>query len=279
MKRLVWAVLTVVTAAVMIAYSGHVIRGSDSSAEPRITADLSETIEAAGAATPVHASAGQIKPLHPRGNTITDQTEAPQSPQTSAPVPLRFDDAMATLLSPQATHAQRQAAWKQLIAAGRLDDAIADLEQRVSADPRAVDCLAALGQGYLKKCGTIQDIRDQGILAMQADKLFDRALGLDPANWEARFTKAVAMSYWPANLNKGEEVIQHFQTLIQQQEQQPPQPQFAESYVWLGDQYQKAGQADAARSVWERGAAFFPNQATLQKRLAPASSAPVAAAH
>lgn len=172
------------------------------------------------------------------------------------------------LVSPQASHAHKRAVWAQLKASGSLDQAIRELEDRTANNPTSPDCASALGQAYLQKCGTITDVREQGILAMQADKIFDTALALDPANWEARFTKAVALSYWPASMNKGDEVVQHFQTLIQQQETQPPQPQFAETYVWLGDQYQKAGRADDARAVWERGATLFPDQQNLKNRLA-----------
>ena len=174
------------------------------------------------------------------------------------------------LVSPQTSHQQKQEAWKQLREAGKLDQAIAELEQRTANEPRAAESAAALGHAYLQKCGTIQDVRDQGILAMQADKLFDTALSLDASNWEARFMKAVAMSYWPPVLNKGDEVIQHFQTLIQQQETQTPQPQFAETYAWLGDQYQKAGRGDDARAVWQRGAALFPADEKLRTKLASA---------
>ncbi len=172
------------------------------------------------------------------------------------------------LVSPQASYQQKQQAWKQLREAGKLDQAIAELEQRTASDPRNADNPAALGHAYLQKCGTIQDLREQGILAMQADKQFDTALSLDSSNWEARFMKAVAMSYWPPNLGKSDEVIQHFQTLIQQQEAQAPQPQFADTYAWLGDQYQKAGHADDARAVWQRGAALFPADEKLQTKLA-----------
>ncbi len=174
------------------------------------------------------------------------------------------------LVSPKASFEQKQAAWKQLREAGKLDQAISELEQRAANDPHTADYPAALGQAYLQKCATLQDVREQGILAMQADKVFDTALNLDPSNWEARFTKAVAMSYWPANLNKGEEVIQHFQALVQQQEAQAPQPQFAETYAWLGDQYQKAGRAADARAVWTRGATLFPESGALKTKLASA---------
>jgi tetratricopeptide (TPR) repeat protein len=179
-----------------------------------------------------------------------------------------LDQAVDTLVSTQVTHEQKQAAWKQLQDGRQLDQTITELEQRATGDPRSPEIAATLGQAYLKKCGTLQDVREQAILAMQADKAFDTALGLDPANWEARFTKAVAMSYWPANLNKGEEVIQHFETLVQQQESQPPEPQFAETYAWLGDQYKKTGRADDARTIWQRGAELFPNNDGLKTKLA-----------
>jgi len=172
------------------------------------------------------------------------------------------------LVSTQASYQLKRDAWKQLREAGKLDQAIAELEQRAANDPRTAEYPAALGQAYLQKCGMIKDVREQGILAMQADKMFDTALSLDPSNWESRFTKAVGMSYWPPMLNKGEEVIQHFQTLIQQQEAQTPQPQFAETYAWLGEQYQKAGRSDDARGVWQRGAALFPADEKLRNKLA-----------
>lgn len=182
---------------------------------------------------------------------------------------IALGQAVDLLVSAQASYAQKQATWKQLRERGCLDQATAELEQRRGENPNNPECAAVLGQAYLQKCGTISDVREQGILAMQADKLFDASLSLDPANWEARFTKAVALSYWPASMGKGDEVIQHFTTLIEQQESSPQQqPQFAEPYVWLGDQYQKAGRAEDARSVWARGAGFFPNNQQLKDKLA-----------
>ena len=181
---------------------------------------------------------------------------------------VNLTEAVDLLVSPQASYEHKQAAWKRLREAGKLDQAISELERRAAADPQVAEFPAALGQAYLQKCATIQDVREQGFLALQADKVFDTSLNLDPSNWEARFTKAMAMSYWPSNMNKGDEVIQHFQTLIQQQETQPPQPQFAEAYAWLGDQYVKAGHSDYARTIWERGATLFPNHDGLKHKLA-----------
>jgi len=55
---------------------------------------------------------------------------------------------------------------------------------------------------------------------------------------------------------------------VQQQETQPPQPQFAMTYARLGDQYQKAGNADDAKQVWQRGGALYPNDPELRTKLA-----------
>jgi tetratricopeptide (TPR) repeat protein len=173
-----------------------------------------------------------------------------------------------TLASPQASFEQKQAVWERLRETGTLDQAIGELEQRLANDPQVPEYSAALGKAYLKKCALTQDVREQAIFAMKADQTLEAALSLDPSNWEARFTKAVGMSYWPAQLNKGQEVIQQFQALIELQEARAPQPEFAKSYVWLGDQYYKAGYSDAAAQVWQRGAALFPIDTELKAKLA-----------
>lgn len=223
--------------------------------------------EEASAPAQLHRSAPQV------------QDEKTRSGGIAAPLdsegPARLDPSMITravdaLLSPQTSYDQKRSAWNQLRQGGHLDAAIAELQQRFTNNPNNADCAAVLGHACLQKCGTSTDVREQGILAMQADKLFDTALNLDAQNWEARFNKAVALSYWPANMGKGDEVIDHFTTLIQQQEAQSQQSQFADSYMWLGDQYKKAGRLDDARSVWQRGAYLFPQDQKLADRLGSA---------
>jgi hypothetical protein len=180
-----------------------------------------------------------------------------------------FKQAVDCLTSTQTAHPQRQEALKRLREAGKLDAAIQEIERQAETNSVTAQHPAALGQLYLEKCATIQDTREQGILAMKADQAFDAALNLDPENWEARFTKAVALSYWPAEMNKGDEIVEHFVTLMKQQEKQSPQPHFADTYFWLGNQYQKLGRPDYAREVWQRGAALYPDNRELQTRLQP----------
>ena len=196
---------------------------------------------------------------------------ATQTPSATVPAPATLSplvaQAIANLVSPQAAFSQKQAAWQQLSASGKLDQTITHLEQQVAANPKAAEYPATLGQAYLQKAGTIQDLREQGILGMKADQNFEAALALDPANWEARFWRATAMSYWPPELNKTQEVIENFLELVKLQEAQAPQPQFAQTYALLGEQYQKNGYAEYATQVWQRGAQLFPGDPRLRDKL------------
>jgi tetratricopeptide (TPR) repeat protein len=183
---------------------------------------------------------------------------------------MAVSQAVEILLDTSSSFQQKQSAWARLGAAGKLDEAIKTLEDRATKEPRAPEIPATLGQAYLHKAGSIQDVREQGILGLKADQTFDLALNLDSENWEARFWKATAMSYWPAQLGKGQEVIDHLVELVKQQEARPPQPQYAQVYALLGEQYQKQGYADYATQAWKRGITLFPDDETLSNKLAAA---------
>jgi hypothetical protein len=201
--------------------------------------------------------------------TISATVEV-QKRETSSPGTMAVSQALDTLLDPKSNFQQKQATWAQLRETGKFDEAIKTLEDRAAKDSKAPEIPATLGQAYLHKAGSIQDVREQGILGMKADQTFDLALNLDSENWEARFWKATAMSYWPAQLGKGKEVIEHLVELVKQQEVQPPQPQFAQVYVLLGEQYQKQGYTDYATQAWKRGMNLFPNDETLSNKLTAA---------
>ena len=271
MKRLIMAVIGV---GILIVGLGWYVNRPTTPAVPPAE-PVAELAPAPAGDAPQAVEPVAARPEQPAQPAAAPRVAEKASYTAAAPVNPALDAAALSrtvdvLVSPQASHQQKQEAWKYLGDAGKLDQAIAELERRMTNDLSNAECPAALGHAYLHKCGTIKDVREQGILAMQADKMFDTALGLDVSNWDARFMKAVAMSYWPPMLNKGDEVIQHFQTLIQQQETQAPQPQFAETYAWLGDQYQKAGRADDAKAVWQRGASLFPADEKLRTKLTSA---------
>ena len=202
----------------------------------------------------------------PLASPVLNEVKPDNSTNSTPPTTSR--QAMDTLVSPQTSFQQRQAAWKQLRDAGELEQALATLKQGAADHPASAEYPTALGEAYVYKLQTIRGFHEVSILALQADQSFNTALGLDPANWEAKFFKAAALSRWPPEMNKGPEVIQQFSNLIDQQEAMPQQPQFAQTYVFLGDQYKKTGQPDYAVATWRLGLAKFPGNSTLQGRIA-----------
>ena len=214
----------------------------------------------------------------------TDAAETPHPATSSAggtvnAPSLPFQQALGTLISGQSSFGQKQAAWHQIKESGHLDLLIGELEKQSAINSNAAEYPATLGQAYLQKAGTIKDLREQGILGMKADLSFEAALNLEPSNWDAGFWKAAAMSYWPPQLGKGPEVIERFVELMKLQETRTPQPEYAQTYVLLGEQYQKQGYSDYAREIWQRGAALFPNDPRLlEKSRQPQSQAEQAVA-
>lgn len=191
----------------------------------------------------------------------------PESPKAAA-----LRRSIEALVSAQADLQEKRAVLKQLRESGQLDDALTTLRQGAAENPTSPAYRTAIGEVDLQKAYALSlnggSINQMGMAGMDADQNFDESLKLDPANWEAQFWKASAMSHWPAELNKGQEVIQRFSNLIDQQESLPPQPQFAQTYALLGDQYQKAGQPDHALQTWQLGAQKFPADPTLRARIA-----------
>ncbi len=217
------------------------------SAHPARPGQTSAFVRAEGAAPTRHAvspsalKSATASTIHPRFESLFD-------PGTS------FDD--------------KQGILHQMAESGKLDAAIGELEQRSRDQGQDPVVLATLGRTYLEKSGTLQDVREQGVLGLKADQTFEQALAADNQNWDARYWKAFAMSFWPPQLGKGSEVIENLLTLVQQQEAATARPEFARTYVLLGEQYQRSGHEDYARQTWQRGVAAFPGDATLTSRLA-----------
>lgn len=167
---------------------------------------------------------------------------------------------------------QKQALFEQLAKSGQLDQIIAELKQRAADNPTDPEIPTTLGEAQLNELRALHEAgggdTDQiGILAMQADQNFNAALKIDPSNWEAQFVKADSMFYWPSSAGQDNNVVQSLSSLIDQQETMTPQPQFAQTYAVLGDEYQKIGQPDKAQATWQLGLTKFPGDPTLQKRI------------
>jgi tetratricopeptide (TPR) repeat protein len=225
-----------------------------------------------------------LKPRTPAPVAATVPPPRPASGDVRPTVASAPDEgvmALATALdaftSPKASFAQRQAVLEQLRKGGQLGEAIAALKQLAAQNPQDAAVAAALGEAQISQIRTLLEAggnpasNDIAILALQADQNFTAALAQDPANWDAQFEKAAAMSHWPAAMNKGPEVMQRLEALVTQQEASAaPQPEYAQTYALLGEQYQADGQGDKAAQIWQQGIARFPLSSALQREFASA---------
>jgi len=244
--------------------------------KPTTEAPASEAAEQSPAET---VSVPPPQPTQPmvRLNTNAPAQAGVSSPPASQTAPTNavspIHKLVQALLS-AASRSEKQAVFDELRTNGELNAAIEDLKQMAAANPNNAEIPTTLGEAELNECRALSEsggganYDQMGILAMQADQEFNAALQIDPKNWEAQFVKASAMSYWPPNPQVNNQIVQNLTSLIDQQETMSPDPNFAQTYVLLGNEYQKIGQPDKAFATWQLGAQEYPNDPTLQKKLA-----------
>ena len=192
--------------------------------------------------------------------------EAGEGPAASgAPVASASDEAtamLARLNAPGLTEADREQIWQEIRDAGLMDEVLGILEAAVAANPSDPAAHLALAGGYLNKIFE-ESGPAAGQWAVKADQSLDTALELDPNNWEARFTKAVALSFWPPVMGKQGEAIHQFELLIETQKSLPADPSHSQAYLFLGNMHQQMGNHEKALATWQQGLLLFPDSAEL----------------
>ena len=108
---------------------------------------------------------------------------------------------------------------------------------------------------------------EKGAYAVAADRTLDRALELDPNHWDARFTKASSLTFYPPIMGKQGEALRHFEILLEQQKALPPDPTHSQTYLFLGNLHQQMGDYQKASRIWKDGLALFPENSDLAKQL------------
>ncbi|MBK6938619.1 MAG: hypothetical protein IPH13_00220 [Planctomycetes bacterium] len=163
----------------------------------------------------------------------------------------------------------KEALWAKIKAAGQLDAAIAQIEELVGDDPENADLQTDLGGAYLQKLFTVTEDPQKGVWALKADSAYDAALKVNPQHWTARFSKATSLAFWPPIFGKQGEAISNFETLVTQQEASgTSKPEYAQTYVFLGNLYELQGKTDKAKEIWNKGAGKFPGSAELKGKVA-----------
>lgn len=162
---------------------------------------------------------------------------------------------------------ERSELWAKAKAAGQEDELIAWFQEQAEGNPNDPGLQVDLANVYFQKLSSMPDGPLKGQVAMMADMALDRALELDDHHWEARFTKAVALSFWPPNMGKQQEAINHFEMLVQQQAEVTPSPEHASTHLLLGNMYAQTGRQERALEAWQQGAELFPDNEELQGQI------------
>ncbi|MCA8950152.1 MAG: hypothetical protein KDE27_11665 [Planctomycetes bacterium] len=158
---------------------------------------------------------------------------------------------------------ENQDAWRAAFEAGRMDELIDMFEEAADNNPQDVDKQMALANAYM---AYLQLDNTKYQFASKADLQYDKVLELNPRHWEARFTKAMSYTFWPKFLGKDREAIQHFETLVEQQESMPVQDHQAQTYLFLGNLLQEKD-PERAKQIWAQGMSRHPTNEELRKKL------------
>ena len=239
-------------------------------------ADLRRQLEASEQAQPMQDSqrvlaglgdeqieAAILRWLEKHGQTLPIEAAAKKEPP-------KIDErkAFLSLSDLGMSYEDRLKVWAQVQKAGKLDDLLAKLKEHARQSPNDADAQAALGNALVQKINAPNvSGMERAVLGKQIDDAYAKALDLDPEHWEARYSRAIGQTFWPAFMGKQADAIQNFETLIEQQERRSQKPGYSSTYVLLGNVYAQQGKMDKAKEVWQRGLKQFPNDGELQKKL------------
>lgn len=196
-----------------------------------------------------------------------DSVAAADDEPQSASAARRVETAFQELLSGELSQEQRLELWDEIREAGLTDELVAAFEARAEREPNDPDVRVDLGQAYLQKVFEAGQGPMAGVWAMKADGAFDAALSLDENHWDARFNKAISLSFWPPALGMQGKAIAQFETLLSKQSGLPKDQKFAQTYLFLGNMYQQLGQGDKALETWKDGLALYPGSEELSGQI------------
>jgi tetratricopeptide (TPR) repeat protein len=174
---------------------------------------------------------------------------------------------LALLDDPEMDDEEWNDVWKKISEAGLMDEALALLEANVANDPGNPDAHLALAGGYFAQSVNTANDMEKGLWAVKADQVLNRALELDPWHWDARFTKAVSLTYYPPAMGKQGEALKHLEILKDQQKKLPPNPKHAQTYLYLGNLHLQMGNHKKASQIWKEGLGLYPDSAELAVQL------------
>lgn len=192
---------------------------------------------------------------------------APAPAEAQAPLEDRVAAALARLDGGGLSDLEWQALWREFAEQGLSDELVAAFEARAAAAPNDPDAQVAVAGAYISKILEVGSSPEAGMWATKADQALDRALAIDDHHWDARFTKAMSLSFWPPVFGKQGEAINQFEILVEQQAGLPREERFAQTHLLLGNMYRQIGEEEQALAAWRQGLELYPDHPDLQSQL------------
>ncbi len=173
---------------------------------------------------------------------------------------------VARLCSGKASWDEQQALWSKLTPEQQ-DELLRAMEATARAWSHSADVQNGLGEAYTHRLMN-GDMAVMMTFGPKAEQAFLKTLELDSHHGRGRFNLAMNLANQPDFLGRRPEAITHFQTLIKQQEQLPPDTEsHPASYLFLGNLYSQQGDREKAAKVWGDGLKRFPTNDALKGKL------------
>lgn len=101
----------------------------------------------------------------------------------------------------------------------------------------------------------------------ESNALLTAVLAEDSTDWSARYALALNHYHVPRFFGRTDDAVREFEHLLAQQGNRTEFAELAGTFVYLGDLYDREGRGTDAIAMWKRGAALFPADARLKRRL------------
>ena len=157
------------------------------------------------------------------------------------------------------------AIWAAAAKAGTTEDLLELYREAVEQDPNSVEANYNLAKAALDAAQADPN-HSNGVWWRESDDQLGRVLELDEGFADARYDKALNLSFWPSAFGRQPEAIRHFEQLVGDGNRLS-EGRHRQSFLWLGNLYAQNGRIDDALATYRSGLGQYPDDASLLAKL------------
>ncbi|HVE39692.1 MAG TPA: tetratricopeptide repeat protein [Planctomycetota bacterium] len=144
---------------------------------------------------------------------------------------------------------------------------IRSFQTLVEENPQDASAHCLLARAFIEALMAEPNFIQKGEWARKADVEYLEAIRIDPSSWDAHYSRAFSLSWWPEQLGMLPEAIRSFERALELQAGSAAQPRYADTYAQLGRLYARAAKTEKAVTVLSEGLRVFPGNEELKKQL------------